>query len=662
MGIRIVAGCVVACVVLAPPAQAAEQKVATHDELVSLARVGSPALSPDGRQVAYTVRETNWDENAFETEIWLADVASRQARQLTRAKKSSSAPAFSRDGRRLAFISDRDGKRQVYLLWVQGGEAEALTRSEQGINAFAWSPDGTRIAFTEADAKPEAMKARDERGGEYEVVEEDRAFTHLHVIDLASRTAQRLTSGDIVVGAFSWSPDGTRIAFDHAPTSRPGTGADDISIVTVADRRLTPLVVQAGPDTRPTWSPDGTAVAFETAMSHPAFYYANGLIATIPAQGGTITVVTRSFDEDAHLVAWAPAGIYFQGLARTWSHLYRVDPVTTAVTRVGPDAPVVDMGFSFARDFSTVAFTRATATSLAEVAVGPIVSMQPAVLTSSSAQIEGWQIGTRELVTWKSQDGAAIEGVLHKPADFVAGRRYPLLVVIHGGPTGTSRPVPLSATGVYPIDMWVARGALVLEPNYRGSAGYGGAFRALNVRNLGVGDAWDVLSGIDALVARGMVDRDRVGAMGWSQGGYISAFLTTHHSDRFKAISVGAGISNWMTYYVNTDITPFTPQYLNATPWDDPAIYATTSPMSAITRAGTPTLIQHGERDLRVPVPNAYELFRGLQDRKVPSRLIIYKGFGHGLNKPRAQRAALEHNTEWFERYFWSPSPPAGDK
>ena len=612
------AGYVVACLLLVGAAQAAERRVATHEELVSLQRVGSPAISPDGRLVAYTVRETNWDENAFETEIWLADVASRQARQLTRAKKSSSAPAFSRDGQRLAFISDRDGKRQVYVLWVQGGEAEAVTRSEQGINAFAWSPDGTRIAFTEADAKTAAMKARDERDGEYEIVEEDRAFTHLHVIDLASRSTTRLTSGDFVVGRFSWSPDGTRIAFDHAPTSRPGTGGDDISIVTVADQKVTPLVVQAGPDTHPTWSPDGSAIAFETALSNPAFYYANGLIATIPAQGGTATAVTKAFDEDAQLVAWAPAGIYFQGLARTWSHLYRVDPVTTRVTRVGPDAPAVDMGFSFSSDFSTVAFTRATTTALAEVAVAPVTSMQPTVLTSSSAQLEGWQIGTRELVTWTSQDGAAIEGVLHKPADFVAGRRYPLLVVIHGGPTGTSRPVPLGATGVYPIDMWVARGALVLEPNYRGSAGYGGAFRALNVRNLGVGDAWDVLSGIDALVARGMADGDRVGAMGWSQGGYISAFLTTHHSDRFKAISVGAGISNWMTYYVNTDITPFTPQYLQATPWDDPAIYAKTSPMSAITRAGTPTLIQHGERDARVPTPNAYELFRGCRIARCP--------------------------------------------
>ena len=172
------------------------------------------------------------------------------------------------------------------------------------------------------------------------------------------------------------------------------------------------------------------------------------------------------------------------------------------------------------------------------------------------------------------------------------------------------------------------RGVLVLEPNYRGSAGYGEKFRALNVRNLGVGDAWDVLSGVDALIAKGMVDPARVGTMGWSQGGYISAFLATHDAARFKAISVGAGISDWMTYYVNTDITPFTRQYLKATPWDDPEIYAKTSPITYIKQAKTPTLIQHGATDQRVPLPNAFELYHGLQDNHVPTKLIVYQGFG----------------------------------
>jgi dipeptidyl aminopeptidase/acylaminoacyl peptidase len=285
--------------------------------------------------------------------------------------------------------------------------------------------------------------------------------------------------------------------------------------------------------------------------------------------------------------------------------------------------------------------------------------LKPRRLTDMTAQVAGWTKSTLEVISWKSRDGAAIEGVLHKPAGFQPGRKYPLLVVIHGGPTATSRPTAFSSTSIYPIDIWTAKGALVLEPNYRGSAGYGEAFRSLNVRNLGVGDAWDVLSGIDHLIAQGIADPERVGTMGWSQGGYISAYLTTHDSARFKAVSVGAGISNWMTYYVNTDITQFTRHYLKATPWDDPEIYAKTSPMTYIKQAKAPTLIQHGSNDLRVPTPNAFELYRGLQDVGVPSKLIIYKGFegiGHGPSKPKSSRAVMQHNLEWFDKYIFGAS------
>jgi dipeptidyl aminopeptidase/acylaminoacyl peptidase len=212
-------------------------------------------------------------------------------------------------------------------------------------------------------------------------------------------------------------------------------------------------------------------------------------------------------------------------------------------------------------------------------------------------------------------------------------------------------------TRYYPADIWAARGALILKVNYRGSAGYGEKFRQLNVRNLGVGDAWDVLSGVEFLVAKGWVDPARVGCMGWSQGGYISAFLTTS-SDKFKAISVGAGISNWATYYYNTDITPFTINYLGEDPADDPEIYLKTSPMTYIKQARTPTLIQHGELDRRVPIANAYELRQGLEDRGVPVEMVVYKGFGHGISKPRAMRAVMEHNLAWFNHYiFGDPLP-----
>ena len=623
----------------------------TVDQILSLKRAGSPEISPDGRWVAYTVRETNWDENAYETEIWLADAASGSTRQLTNAKKSSSAPAWSPDGSRLAFVSDRTDRRQIYLISPQGGEAEPLTALEDGVGGgFAWSPDGRTIAYAATEAKPAAVKDRDKKYGEFQVVEQDHRMTHLFTIDVATRATKTLTSGAFTVGSFAWSPDGRSIAFDHRvnPELKNG-GSADISIVTVGDASIRKLVTQDGPDTNPVWSPDGSRIAFQTAMANPAFFYTNSLIATVPVSGGTPTVLSAAFDEDPGIVAWKPSGLYFAASARTYAYLYKLDPDTKAITKMPAPDQTVNSSFSLSKDGQTIASMRADAKSMSEIYVGS------KKLTDMNAQAASWATASREVVSWKSQDGAAIEGVLYKPADFDPSKKYPLLVVIHGGPTGISRAIPFTST-IYPIDVWVPRGVLVLEPNYRGSAGYGEKFRALNVRNLGVGDAWDVLSGVDALIAKGLVDPAKVGTMGWSQGGYISAFLATHDAARFKAISVGAGISDWMTYYVNTDITPFTRQYLKATPWDDPEIYARTSPITYIKQAKTPTLIQHGATDQRVPLPNAFELYHGLQDNHVPTKLIVYQGFGgvgHGPTKPKSHRATMDHNVEWFDQYMF---------
>jgi dipeptidyl aminopeptidase/acylaminoacyl peptidase len=639
------------------PADAAQGKPAgpSIDDLINLKRVGAPAISRDGTRAAYTLRETNWDENAYETEIWIADSATGQSRQLTSARKSSSQPAFAPDGRSLAFISDRDGKRQIYRIALAGGEADKLTNTDEGINSFAWSPSGKEIAFTMTDPVSDAIKEREKRWGDIKIEDQDQRYTHLYLLDVASGTTKPLTKGNLVVGSFDWSPDGRHIAYDHRATSDPADGGTaDISVVLPSTGQSTVVVAQEGPDSNPRWSPDGTQLAFETAMGKPFFYYQNSVIATISMGSTTAVPLTESFDENPNLIAWTPAGIHFAASQKTWSYLFTLNPASKQITRHAVRDQWIGGGYALTADGTRAAFTASSPTEFPDVYVAPLATMAATRVSNAGAQIASWPKHTREVVRWKSQDGAEIEGVLHKPADFQQGRRYPLLIVIHGGPTGVSRPTPYGSATAYPLDVFLAKGALVLEPNYRGSAGYGEKFRSLNVRNLGVGDAWDVLSGIDALVQQGLVDRDRVGSMGWSQGGYISAFLTTRHADRFRAISVGAGISDWMTYYVNTDIHPFTRQYLKANPWDDPKIYAETSPMTYIKQAKTPTLIQHGDQDTRVPIPNAFQLYQGLRDQNVPVQLSIFKGFGHGINKPKANRAAMQQNLDWFTRYLWN--------
>ena len=657
-------------VLFLPAVLAAAAAVPTIDQALSMQSVSGAQISPDGRYVAYTVQQTNWDDDEFTQQIWIAVPATGDRYQLTAGKKSSSGPRWSPDSKRIAFTSDRDGKRQIYVISPQGGEASQLTNEENGAGAPLWSPDGRSIVFTSTGADSKARKDRKEKYGDFEIVNGDYTMTHLWRVEIPAEfpadlkklpKPEALTSGsEFTVGSFAWSPDGKRIAFSATRDPDLGSGdTEQLYLLDLSDHHVRKLLDGGGPNGNPEWSPDSRQIAYETSSGNPSFYYTNRRIAVIPAEGGTPRVLTEAFDEDANLIDWGPDGIYFGATQKTYAHVFHLDPATRAIRRVsGPDRFLLS-GASFTSDHRTLAGTGAAPDGFTEVLVSPVADFHPHYLTTVSAQYKEFQLATREVIQWKSSDGAEIEGVLIKPADYDATRKYPLLVVIHGGPTGVDTPFR-SPDRYYPVERFAAKGALILKPNYRGSAGYGEKFRALNVRNLGVGDYADVISGVDYLIAKGMVDKDRVGAMGWSEGGYISAFITCY-SDRFKAVSVGAGISDWMTYYVNTDIHPFTRQYLKATPWEDPEIYRKTSPITYVSRARTPTLIQHGDQDKRVPPPNSFELYQALKDRGIPVRLILYKGFGHPINKPKQQRAVMEHNYEWFSRYIWGEQVASHD-
>ena len=681
----------------------------TIDESLSLKSVRSPMISPDGRFVAYQVRETDWKNNEFVSQIWIVNLATGANFQLTRGKHSPGAVEWSPDSLWLAFVDEReptaieplaveqkeekkedktaDAKKpesggekpashQIWLISPEGGEAWQLTKSSTDVGDFEWSKDSKFIAFAANPPETKTSKERKEKYSDFSVFEKDYDQNQLWLADIGAalkdflpQDAKQLTSDlSLNIDSFAWSPDSKLIAFSATPNPLLAfSGDQDIYLLDLAKNdSVKKIVALPGPDGSPMFSPDGKQLAFGTALGQPYYYYANGRIASVdlasvlakPATTASdVRDLTAKFDEDAQPIDWGPDGIYFEALQRTNAHAFRLDPQSLEIRRITEPGTFFLEDISFTKDFKTMAFAEDDATHLNELYVSPVADFSPRKLTDMTAQVKDWNLGTTELVTWKSKDGAEIEGVLHKPSDYDSSKKYPLLVLIHGGPTGVSQPTLTASAYAYPVPIFLSQGALILEPNYRGSAGYGAAFRALNVRNLGVGDMWDVMSGVDSLIARGIVDPSRMGSMGWSEGGYISAFLTTH-TDRFKAISVGAGISDWMTYYVNTDITPFTRQYLRATPWDDPAIYAKTSPITTIKEAKTPTLIQQGSNDRRVPVPDSYELYRGLQDEGVPSRLIFYMGFGHGVNKPKSRRALLQSNLDWFNHYIWGKDFP----
>src|SRR5580658_5878096 len=359
----------------APPAAASSSTAPTIDQSLEMKGAFSPEISPDGKRVVYEVSRTNWEDNAFERDLWIADAATGDGHQLTASKKSSTNASWSPDGKWIAFLSDRpgqisaspEGKKQIYVIAADGGEARQLTKVETGVNIFAWSPDSKKMAFSSDDPEPKAMKDRKEKYGEYEVVHADYTMAHLWTMeipmdDTASIPApKRLTEGrTFTVGEFAWSPDGTRIAFSaQRDPDLISTETADIYVVEVGDGKVKKIVNTPGPDRNPQWSPDGKQIAYETSAGSKYFFYTNMKIAVVDAGGGAPRVLTDAFDEDPGLIGWAPDGIYFAAEQKTYAHLFRLNPETKAVEKLSAPDHLAAFSFSFSKDYKQVAFRAA---------------------------------------------------------------------------------------------------------------------------------------------------------------------------------------------------------------------------------------------------------------------------------------------------------------
>ena len=624
--------------------------------------VGSPRVSPDGKKVVYTVNDAvmTADKSEFVTQIWLGDIATKRSIQLTFGDKSSANPKWSPDGNWIAFTSNRkDNKNNLYLLSMNGGEAEPLTEVKSGVANFNWSPDGRSIAFTMTDPKTEDEEKNDKAKNDYRWIDENVKLARLYVINVqkdgnGKREPRKLTTANYHVEDFDWSSDSSRIAFGHVKTPLANDWpTSDISIVEVASGNVTDLAKSAAAETSPLYSPDGKWIAVQTTDDPPRWAQ-SGIIQVFPASGGQPKNLVASFDASPAVAGWSGDGkrIYFTEVKGTGTLVYAFDVAANRIDEI-KTTPAVIGALSINRSGTTFGFTRQTSDTPADVFIASSSDFNPVQITKVNADLKTPPLGRTEVITWKSKDGKQIEGLLTYPVGYQAGQRVPLILNVHGGPAGVFVQSFIGGRGPYPLATFASRGYAILRPNPRGSSGYGTEFRRANVRDWGFGDYQDLMTGVDKVIEMGVADPERLGVMGWSYGGFMTSWIVTQTS-RFKAASAGAPVTNLMSFNGTADIPGFVPDYFGGQFWEALDVYQKHSPMFNVKNVTTPTMIQHGEADVRVPISQGYEFYNALKVKGVPTRMLVLPRQPHGPNEPKMQLIAAKANLEWFEKYIGS--------
>ena len=642
-----------------PPAPRAKdgKKLLTAMDLLRINGVSNPRLSPDGSRVAYTVSEVKMEKDKewkTVTQTWVVPVAGGHARQFTRGDKNATQPEWSPDGSMIAFLTDRekDGERQVWMMLADGGEAWSVTSHKGGVSGFHFSPDGKRLVLTAVDQPNKDEEDRKKVKDDTMVIDRDIKMTHLWLFDLDKKEEKRLTEGNFTVSDPQWSPDGTRISYSTRPTPRADDGAlSDVWVVTVASGEKKRIAGEPGNGDTARWSPDGQWIAYTGNRDRAYGGVSTSYLYLIPANGGTAKELTTKFDLNVGTPVWSRDGktIYFSTNVLEAIELYAADVATGAVKQLTTRGSLTSIT-EIARDGKTVVGTMSSANQPGEIYVSKMdfASIKP--ITNHNAWLEDYSLAQSEVVKWKSKDGTEIEGVLTKPVGYVAGNKVPFLLNPHGGPTGASIN---NFTGT--IQVLAANGFAVLQPNFRGSTGKGLAFAQANKNTWGKGDYEDCMSGVDAMVAAGLADPDRLGAFGWSYGGYMTFWIDTQ-TDRFKAISPGAGLTNIYSMYSQTDIHRYLNWfYADKAPWQNQELYWDRSPMKYVNNVKTPTMIMHGQLDTRVPIAQAQEFYQALVELKVPVEFVVYPRENHGFTEPRHNMDRVRRYVRFFAKYLKTP-------
>jgi dipeptidyl aminopeptidase/acylaminoacyl peptidase len=686
------------------PATAQQERPMSFTDVMELRSVGSGSISPDGKWVLYTISIPQWKVGKNFTDIFIAPTdGSRPPRQMTFTKeKNETNPQWARDSKRFAFLSDRGEKQQVYLMQIDGGEARAVSEHKDGANAlafsrdgkwlaftagkpeerqlwvadlsredpavqlskhatavvsFQWGRDSSRIFFVAADTQDKDDQKRREKNFNARIMDDPRPAQHIWSADISDKSEKRWTSGnDYSVSGTDYTVGDAWLCFRSVSTDRYAnrTTQDESELylidLTSGDiRRLTNNNVREGFFR---FSPDSKWLAF--AAEDDFEDMRNTKIYLVPTAGGEIKKLLADWDHSAGNSFWSAdsKALYFGEGIGVDGHMFSLSIPDGKLTQLTKERGIVGGGFDFESGLFLLTFQDPTRPTDYYVARLDTIGQRAKWVRASTAnpQVAQFQLGEFETVRWKSSDGKEIEGILIKPVGYEAGKRYPLITQLHGGPAGSDMNGFYAGHGSY-VHIFAANGYAVLKPNYRGSDQYGEKFRMQIAGDYFTQAHDDIQLGIDYLIARGIADPAKLGMMGWSAGGHWSNWTLTH-TDRFKAISSGAGAVNWISMYAQTDVQSPREFYFKGKPYDNWDHYLKESPLKYIKNAKTPTLIHVCDGDPRVPKPQSDELYMALKKLGVPVEYITYPQNSHGITEPRLQMVKMVSEFNWFEKWI----------
>ena len=633
------------------------------DDLPKIVRLTDPQIAPDGKTVAIVVARANLKEDRYDAEIDLIDVATKQMRVMTHDRLGVSSPRFSTDGRELAFLAqDANKKGQIFVLPLAGGDARQVTHSKTALTLFAWKPDGTALAYAAPDEEPE-KKDEAKFDDAFEVgnnnyLERSRPLsTHLWLANAADGTAKRLTQGSWSLpnhfapagppSQIAFTLDGGSLLFVKADSPISGdTESSRMQLLDLASGAMHPVTAAMAPESNPVLSPDGKSIAY--AFARDARRHNEQAVYVVPLTGGAGTDAAYSLDRAVSAAAWMPDGrsLLLAGNEGTHTAMW-LQPLGRPAKRLDFGA-LNPSGTAAVSHDGAIAFTASDATHPSELFYAAHPGDTPVQLTHVQTAMDGKELGKQETFHWKS-DGFDIDGVLTYPPAYVAGRKLPMVLYLHGGPTATSLEGFSTASQIL-----AAQGWLVFEPNYRGSNNEGNRFETAIVQDAGAGPGRDVMAGLAMLIKRGLVDEKRVAVTGWSYGGYMTSWLLGNYPAAWRAAVAGAPVTDLVDQYTLSDNNIQRAQSYGPSPFvgENIKAYALQSPITYAWKIKAPTLIMSDVGDWRVTTTQAYKLFHALKDNGVPVKFIAFPVPGHSPADPLRARDVWRRWTAWLAPYL----------